>query len=205
MLEEEIRKNFGENLLRLRKYNKMSQQELAAQLAYSDKAISKWELGDNIPDIFTLEKIAKLFNVSVDDLIRPNIHLSKKSVTKRTKIMVTAISSGCGLLMGFIGLLVLSILKEKGGISNDILQKFILCCYPLALLIASIILIVFTCIWFDNIWRFLAISTCIWSSAFIGMIWLDFSSLWIVILVALIINVLFGIFLLLGEKNHSKY
>ena len=201
MTEEEIRKNFGENLLRLRKYNKMSQQELAEQLAYSDKAISKWELGDNIPDIFTLEKIAKLFNVTVDELIKPNIRLSKKVVTMKKKIMITSISSGGGILAGFIGLLVLSIVKEKGGISNDVLQKFIFCCYPLAILIASVVLIVFTCIWFDNIWRFLAISTCIWSGAFIGMIWLDFSSLWIVIIVALIINVLFGVFLLLTDKK----
>lgn len=201
MNEEEIRKNFGNNLLRLRKYNKMSQQELAENLAYSDKAISKWELGDNIPDIFTLEKIAKLFNVTVDELIKPNITLRKKSVTMKQKIMITSISSGGGILAGFIGLLVLSILKEKGGISSDILQKFIFCCYPLAILIASIVLIVFTCIWFDNIWRFLAISTCIWSGAFIGMIWLDFSSLWIVIIVALIINILFGVFLLLTDKK----
>ena len=204
MTEEEIRKNFGDNLLRLRKYNKMSQQELAAELAYSDKAISKWELGDNIPDIFTLEKIAKLFNVSVDDLIKPNIALRKKTVSMRAKILITSISSGGGILAGFIGLLVLSILKEKGGISSDILQKFIFCCYPLALLIASIVLIVFTCIWFDNIWRFLAISTCIWSGAFIGMIWLDFSSLWIVIIIALIINVLLGVFLLLIDKKWLK-
>lgn len=204
MTEEEIRKNFGDNLLRLRKYNKMSQQELAAELAYSDKAISKWELGDNIPDIFTLEKIAKLFNVSVDDLIKPNIALRKKTVSMRAKILITSISSGGGILAGFIGLLVLSILKEKGGISSDILQKFIFCCYPLALLIASIVLIVFTCIWFENIWRFLAISTCIWSGAFIGMIWLDFSSLWIVIIIALIINVLLGVFLLLIDKKWLK-
>ena len=201
MTEEEIRKNFGENLLRLRKYNKMSQQELAEQLAYSDKAISKWELGDNIPDIFTLEKIAKLFNVTVDELIKPNIRLSKKVVTMKKKIMITSISSGGGILAGFIGLLVLSILKEKGGISSDIMQKFIFCCYPLSILCASIVLIVFTCIWFDNIWRFLAISTCIWSAAFIGMIWLDFSSLWIVIIVALIVNILFGVFLLLTDKK----
>ena len=201
MTEEEIRKNFGENLLRLRKYNKMSQQELAEQLAYSDKAISKWELGDNIPDIFTLEKIAKLFNVTVDELIKPNIRLSKKVVTMKKKIMITSVSSGGGILAGFIGLLVLSILKEKGGISSDIMQKFIFCCYPLSILCASIVLIVFTCIWFDNIWRFLAISTCIWSAAFIGMIWLDFSSLWIVIIVALIVNILFGVFLLLTDKK----
>ena len=204
MTEEEIRKNFGDNLLRLRKYNKMSQQELANQLAYSDKAISKWELGDNIPDIFTLQKIAALFNVSVDDLIKPNIHLSKRTVSKKKKIMVTSISSGSGLLMGFIGLLVLSIIKEKGEISNDILQKFIFCCYPIALLIASIVLIVFTCIWFDNLWRFLAVSACLWSGAFIGMIWLDFSLIWIVIVVAIIIDVLFGIFFFIDKENRPK-
>ena len=204
MTEEQIRKNFGDNLLRLRKYNKMSQQELASRLAYSDKAISKWELGDNIPDIFTLQKIAELFNVPVDDLIKPNIAMRKTAVPMKKRIMVTAISAGGGLLVGFIGLLVLSILKEKGGISNEILQKFIFCCYPLSILFASIALIVFTCIWFDNLWRFLAVSTCIWSGAFIGMIWLDFSSLWIVILVALIINILFGIFFFIERKSGSE-
>lgn len=203
MTEEEIRKNFGDNLLRLRKYSKMSQQELANKLSYSDKAISKWELGDNIPDIFTLKKIADLFNVTVDDLLKANLSVNKSKVTNRKRILVTSISTGGGLLVGFIGLLVLSILKEKGGISSDILQKFIFCCYPISLLIASIVLIVFTCIWFENIWKFLAISTCIWSAAFIGMIWLDFSALWIVILVALIINILFGIFLLLNKENRS--
>ena len=201
MEDEQIRKNFGDNLLRLRKHNKMSQQELASKLSYSDKAISKWELGDNIPDIFTLEKIAKLFNVTIDDLIKPNISLSKSKVTMKKRIMVTAISAGGGLLIGFIGLLVLSIIKDKAGISNDVFQKFIFCCYPLSLLFASIVLIVFTCIWFENIWKFLSITTCIWSAAFIGMIWLDFSSLWIVILVASIITILFGIFLLMGDKN----
>ena len=202
MEDEQIRKNFGENLLRLRKHSKMSQQELASQLSYSDKAISKWELGDNIPDIFTLEKIARLFNVTVDDLIKPNISLSKTKITMKKRIIVTSISSGGGLLIGFIGLLVLSIIKEKGEISNDVLHKFILCCYPLSLLFASIALIVFTCIWFDNLWKFLAVSACLWSAAFIGMIWLDFSLIWIVILVAVIVDILFGLFFLI-EKNRS--
>ena len=194
MEEEEIRKNFGENLLRLRKYNEMSQQELAEKLSYSDKAISKWELGDNIPDIFTLKKIADLFNVTVDELVKPNISVSKSAVTLRKRILITAISSGAGLLVGFIGLLVLSIVRDRGGISNEILQKFIFTCYPLALLIAASVLVVFTCIWFEKIWRFLAVSFCIWSGAVIGMIWLDFDFIWIVLVIALIINILFGFF-----------
>ena len=194
MDEQEIRKNFGENLLRLRKYNKMSQQELAEKLSYSDKAISKWELGDNIPDIFTLEKIATLFNVTVDELISPNVSVSKSAVTKKKRILVTTLSAGGGFLLGLIALLVLSILREKGGIDNEIMKKFVLCCYPFTALGCGIVLTVFTCIWFEKIWRLLSVSLCIWSAAFVAMIWLDFSSLWIVIVIAAIINILFGVF-----------
>lgn len=193
MDEQEIRKNFGENLLRLRRYNKMSQQELAEKLSYSDKAISKWELGDNIPDIFTLKKIADLFNVTVDELIKPNVSVSKSAVTMKKRFLITATSSLSGLLVGFIGLLVLSILKYKGGIDNEILNKFILCCYPIAALSGGIVLTVFTCMWFEKIWRLLAVSVCIWSLAFLAMIWLNFSFLWIIILIAAIINVAFAI------------
>ena len=193
MDEQEIRKNFGENLLKLRKYNKMSQQELAEKLSYSDKAISKWELGDNIPDIFTLQKIAELFNVTVDELVKPNVSVSKSAVTQKKRILITAISAGGGFLLGLIALLVLSILREKAGIDNEIMSKFVFCCYPFAALGAGIVLIVFTSIWFEKIWRFLSVSLCIWSAAFVAMIWLDFSSLWIVILIAAIIDLLFGI------------
>ena len=199
MDEKQIRENFASNLSRLRKYNKMSQQELANKLSYSDKAISKWELGDNIPDVMTLHRIAELFNVTVDDLIKPNVSVSKSLMTLKNRIMITAISAGGGILLGFIGLLVLSIIKDKAGISSDVFQKFIFCCYPLSILFASIVLIVFTCIWFENIWKFLSVSTCIWSASFVGMIWLEFSYLWIVILISTIINVLFGVFLLIKK------
>ena len=193
MDEKQIRENFASNLSRLRKYNKMSQQELANKLSYSDKAISKWELGDNIPDIFTLERIANLFNVTVDELIKPNISVSKSSITLKKRILITTISSGVGLLLGVIGLLVLSILNEIGGVRGEIIQKFIYTCYPLAILLAGSVLVIFTCIWFEKIWRLVAVSLCIWASAVIAMIWMNFSLTWIVIIIALMINILFAI------------
>ena len=197
MDEQEIRKNFGENLSRLRKYNKLSQQELAEKLSYSDKAISKWELGDNIPDIITLERIAEIFNVSVDELIKPNISVSKSGVTKRKRLIITILASGLGLFLGIVGLLVLSILKFQAGITGEIIDKFIYCCYPLAFFAGSVITIVLTVLWFEKIWQFIAITTCIWSSAVVAMIWLDFNIavIWIIILVALIANALFYFFL----------
>ena len=52
---EELRTIIGENLAELRKEKKLTQLELAEKFNYSDKAISKWEKGDTLPDIETLD------------------------------------------------------------------------------------------------------------------------------------------------------
>ena len=56
------------NLVELRKRNKYTQQDLAEILQYSDKAISKWEKGDSLPDIEVLYQICKLYGVTLDYL-----------------------------------------------------------------------------------------------------------------------------------------
>lgn len=59
---------FSENLKKLRKERKMTQQELGTVLGYSEKAVSKWERGQGIPPIGVLLQIAHLFNASVESL-----------------------------------------------------------------------------------------------------------------------------------------
>ena len=54
MTHDELKKNFSNNLIRLRKTNNLTQLALAEKLNYSDKAISKWEVGSVIPDIPSL-------------------------------------------------------------------------------------------------------------------------------------------------------
>jgi transcriptional regulator with XRE-family HTH domain len=66
---EDIKSVIAENISRLRRENNMTQIELADRLNYSDKAISKWERGESVPDISVLKAIADLFGVSVDYLI----------------------------------------------------------------------------------------------------------------------------------------
>ena len=58
----------SKNILGLRKKNHMTQQDLAEKLYYSDKAISKWERGESLPDAEMLANIAKLFNVDINYL-----------------------------------------------------------------------------------------------------------------------------------------
>lgn len=53
----------------LRQEFKLTQQELADKLSVSPQAVSNYELGKNLPDLGVLEKIADLYNVSVDYLL----------------------------------------------------------------------------------------------------------------------------------------
>lgn len=56
----------AENIATLRASRKMTQLELGEALNYSDKAISKWERAEAVPDAYVLSDLAALFDVSVD-------------------------------------------------------------------------------------------------------------------------------------------
>jgi transcriptional regulator with XRE-family HTH domain len=60
---------FMDNLIRLRKQHGFTQQALADKLNYSDKAVSKWERGEALPDVQTIGEIAQLFHLTIDELI----------------------------------------------------------------------------------------------------------------------------------------
>ncbi len=60
---------FGKNLSELRKGAHLTQLELAEKLGYSDKSISKWEMGKGLPPLDVTSRIAAFFKVSIDSLI----------------------------------------------------------------------------------------------------------------------------------------
>ena len=68
-MPENLRAIIAANIAELRKSRSMTQQDLAARLNYTDKAISKWERGESVPDIIVLKQIADMFGVTVDYLL----------------------------------------------------------------------------------------------------------------------------------------
>lgn len=62
----------GAVIKELREKNHLTQAELADKLNVSDKAISRWETAKGYPDITLLEPIAKVFHISVTELISGN-------------------------------------------------------------------------------------------------------------------------------------
>ena len=59
----------SENLYNLRKLHKLSQEQVAEQLGVSRQAVAKWEAGETAPDIHNCVALARLYDVSVDDLV----------------------------------------------------------------------------------------------------------------------------------------
>ena len=61
----------------LRKKHNYTQDELAKRLDISRQAVSKWETGAAIPDLEVLLKISKLYGITINDILEPNIPTKK--------------------------------------------------------------------------------------------------------------------------------
>lgn len=92
---KDIKEIIAKNLANLRKNKKITQTELAEQFGYSDKAISKWENGDTLPDIQTLYQLCEFYNVTLDFLVSEQSfdekikyinHLNKKVIINNSLI-----------------------------------------------------------------------------------------------------------------------
>jgi two-component system chemotaxis response regulator CheY len=59
----------GKKINALRKKNNLTQESLAAEMGVSIAAVSKWETGNSLPDLYTLCAIADFFQVSTDELL----------------------------------------------------------------------------------------------------------------------------------------
>ncbi len=66
---ESLAEIVGKNLATLRKAKGLTQQELAREVNYSDKSISKWELGYSLPSVDILKDFAAFYGVTVDYLL----------------------------------------------------------------------------------------------------------------------------------------
>ena len=76
---------FNEKLQELRKQKGFTQEELAESLYVSRTAVSKWESGRGYPNIESLKAIAKLFSVTVDELLSGDELLTIAEENNKTK------------------------------------------------------------------------------------------------------------------------
>lgn len=83
----------AENLVALRKKHGFTQNDLAEKLTYSDNTISRWEHAEITPSVETLEKIAEIYNVPIESLLKENVTevIASQEKTKLIARISTAI------------------------------------------------------------------------------------------------------------------
>ena len=158
---EDLKMIIAGNIGHLRRAAGMTQLEMAEKLNYSDKAVSKWERGESVPDIVTLKTLADMFSVSVDYLLRADHPVEsdvKREYTKRQRrnhILITLMS--CALVW-FVGIYVHAVvgvaLPHEG-------HSWLI--YAYAVPVTLIVFLVFNSIWGNRRRNFLIISALVWS------------------------------------------
>ena len=68
MNNEELKSRVGANIARLRRDRGLTQAELAERINYSDKAVSKWERAESLPDVLTLISLAEQLGTDLNTL-----------------------------------------------------------------------------------------------------------------------------------------
>ena len=158
---EELKQHIAKNIAALRVCAKLTQAELAEKLNYSDKAVSKWERGESLPDIVVLKQIADMFGVSVDWLLSDNNEKApqipaKKDIKKQNHLIITLLSV---IGVWFVAILTFVILLICGKALDGGWLAFIA-----ALPISFVLLLVFNCIWGKLKWNQYIISALAWST-----------------------------------------
>lgn len=152
---DQLKPIIARNIAALRQAAGMTQLDLAEALHYSDKAVSKWERGESVPDVSVLKHIADLFHVTVDSLLQdgpapstaPAAPAPVPASAQRTRRLITAIS--------LVSVAALALLLY-------IILRF----WPVflyALPAACIVWLVLNTLWFDRRRNYAIISCMLWT------------------------------------------
>ncbi len=115
MDSENLKLQIGNNIAANRKNCGLTQAELAEKLNYSDKAISKWERGESVPDVITLVQLSELFGIGVDDLVgaeQVTGQSQERSAAPKKRVNKTVIQCLVSLLVWFVALFVYVVLSS---------------------------------------------------------------------------------------------
>lgn len=110
---KDLREIIAKNICALRTEANMTQLGLAELLNYSDKAVSKWERGEAIPDVIVLKRIADHFGVTVDYLLEekhsdsPINARTVRRIRKRNHLVISFASYVCVWLIATVTFAVL--------------------------------------------------------------------------------------------------
>ena len=171
MDDEKVKHQIGANISAYRKRAGLTQAGLAEKLNYSDKAVSKWERGESVPDVITLMQLAEQFEITVNDLlVDPNelpinptgleaamTKVSEKALKRKAdKNIILKLSS---LLVWFVALFIYVVLSNF-----QVTERYSTIFFAYAIPANAIVLLSLRSAWHDFRWNKALISIIVWGS-----------------------------------------
>lgn len=158
MDSEKLKNQIGANIAACRKQAGLTQAELAEKINYTDKAVSKWERGESVPDVITLAQLAEVFGVSIDTLIgavQPEAPVKKPAAPGKRKADKNIIQLLVSLLVWFVALFVYVVLS-----SMNVPRSWVGFIY--AVPVNAIVLLSLRSAWHKYNWNFILVSLIVW-------------------------------------------
>ena len=178
---QDIKQLIGRNITRLRTVSHLTQAKFAERLNYTDKAVSKWERGESLPDIVVLKQIADMFGVSVDYLLSEHGDDEKPAVGEEKKIRDRnhfIIALMAIVIVWFLAVFVYFLV-------NSVTGKFLWQAYLVAVPISSIVALVFNSIWGRTRANYIIISVLMWSTLITFYVLLLKYNIWTIFLLGI--------------------
>jgi transcriptional regulator with XRE-family HTH domain len=194
----DIKLIIAKNLIKYRKENNLTQSQLAAKINYSDKAISKWERGEGIPDINVLKQIADIYNVPIEALLHQETYQEKVHSFTRNKYVILILSILLVWLIAMIAYVVIEII-----IPNQLHTYY---AFLYAIPVSFIVALVFNCIWGSRIYNMILVSGINWGISVSLVFSLSFLSenMWYLYFISAIFEVLTIFWYMLDTKTNSR-
>ncbi len=150
----------AKNISALRVSAGMTQIDLAEKLNYSDKAVSKWERAESIPDVSVLLEVAELFGVTLDYIVREHEAAKPVSELKKERVRNRGLITGISVALVWLVATVVFVSTDIASVEFSYRWLAFLWAVPASL----IVWLVFNSIWFKKAINFLIISLLMWST-----------------------------------------
>lgn len=150
----------AKNISALRISAGMTQIDLAEKLNYSDKAVSKWERAESIPDVSVLLEIAELFGVTLDYIVREHEAVKPVRELKKEKFRNRRLITGISIALVW---LVATFIYVSTDIAS-VQASYRWLAFVWAVPASSIVWLVFNSIWFNQRINYIIISLLMWSA-----------------------------------------
>ena len=184
---KDVKTIIAKNLIALRKSKGLTQVELAEKLNYSDKAVSRWEHGETLPDVNVLYELCTFYGITMNDLVSEEYNPANTNPNEEKNAKLYRV--WLGVLTAVVVLLFATVWFAYSQITGNGYWIAFIWAVPVACVV-----LLYTCrSVFNWVAKFVFASICTWSgitALYLHMLICEQANLWTVFLIGVPIEAL---------------